>query len=88
MAQHRMHVFSEPHVSTAIWLTQLRWVAVAGQLLTDVPEDYGGGGGTFVVAVTAGAVSFRYRDGTQKNGVPVADAIAEILAAIRDRVQV
>ncbi len=28
-----MHVFSEPHVSTAIWLTQLRWVAVAGQLL-------------------------------------------------------
>ena len=29
----RMHVFSEPHVSTAIWLTQLRWIAVAGQLL-------------------------------------------------------
>jgi len=28
-----MHVFSEPHVSTAIWLTQLRWIAVAGQLL-------------------------------------------------------
>ena len=26
-------MFSEPHVSTAIWLTQLRWVAVAGQLL-------------------------------------------------------
>ena len=36
----------------------------------------------------AGAVSFRYRDGTQKNGVPVADAVAEIVAAIRDRVQV
>jgi threonyl-tRNA synthetase len=36
----------------------------------------------------AGAVSFRYRDGTQKNGVPVADALAEIVAAIRDRVQV
>ncbi len=33
MVQKRMHVFSEPHVSTAIWLTQLRWVAVAGQLL-------------------------------------------------------
>lgn len=32
-AGHRSHVFSEPHVSTAIWLTQLRWVAVAGQLL-------------------------------------------------------
>jgi two-component system sensor histidine kinase RegB len=29
----RNHVFSEPRVSTAIWLTQLRWVAVAGQLL-------------------------------------------------------
>jgi threonyl-tRNA synthetase len=36
----------------------------------------------------AGAVSFRYRDGTQKNGVPVADAVAEIVAAVRDRVQV
>ena len=33
MSQHRIHVFAEPHVSTAIWLTQLRWVAVAGQLL-------------------------------------------------------
>ena len=33
MPKERMHVFSEPHVSTAIWLTQLRWVAVAGQLL-------------------------------------------------------
>jgi two-component system, sensor histidine kinase RegB len=28
-----MHVFAEPHVSTAVWLTQLRWVAVGGQLL-------------------------------------------------------
>ncbi len=36
----------------------------------------------------ARAVSFRYRDGSQKNGVPVADAIAEIVAAVRDRVQV
>nr|WP_131104752.1 MULTISPECIES: threonine--tRNA ligase [unclassified Ornithinimicrobium] len=36
----------------------------------------------------AGAVSFRYRDGSQKNGVPVAEAVAEITAAIRDRVQV
>ena len=33
----------------------------------------------------AGAVSFRYRDGSQKNGVPVDDAIAEIVAAIADR---
>ena len=38
--------------------------------------------------VAAGAVSFRYRDGSQKNGVPVADAIAEIVTAVRDRVQV
>ncbi|MEO7447769.1 MAG: threonine--tRNA ligase [Humibacillus sp.] len=36
----------------------------------------------------AGAVSFRYRDGSQKNGVPVADAIAEITAAIESRAQV
>jgi threonyl-tRNA synthetase len=26
----------------------------------------------------AGAVSFRYRDGSQRNGVPVADAVAQI----------
>ena len=38
--------------------------------------------------VAAGAVSFRYRDGTQKNGVPVADAIAEIRDAVDRRVQV
>jgi threonyl-tRNA synthetase len=38
--------------------------------------------------VAAGAVSFRYRDGSQKNGIPVADAIAEIVTAVRDRVQV
>ncbi|SDT47279.1 threonine--tRNA ligase [Microlunatus soli] len=36
----------------------------------------------------AGAVSFRYRDGTQKNGVPVDDAIAEITEAIATRTQV
>jgi threonyl-tRNA synthetase len=38
--------------------------------------------------VAAEAVSFRYRDGSQKNGVPVAEAVAEIVAAVRDRVQV
>jgi len=38
--------------------------------------------------VAAEAVSFRYRDGSQKNGVPVADAVAEIVTAVRDRVQV
>ncbi|MGL5908769.1 MAG: threonine--tRNA ligase [Phycicoccus sp.] len=37
---------------------------------------------------SAGAVSFRYRDGSQKNGVPVADAVDEVLAAIRDKRQV
>jgi threonyl-tRNA synthetase len=36
----------------------------------------------------AGAVSFRYRDRTQKNGVPVAAALEEILTAIADRRQV
>ena len=38
--------------------------------------------------VAAEAVSFRYRDGSQKNGVPVAEAVAEIVTAVRDRVQV
>jgi threonyl-tRNA synthetase len=38
--------------------------------------------------VAGGAVSFRYRDGTQKNGVPVAEAVAEILDAVQRRVQV
>ncbi len=38
--------------------------------------------------VAKGAVSFRYRDGSQKNGVSVAEAIEEIVAAVRDRVQV
>ena len=36
----------------------------------------------------AGAVSFRYRDGSQKNGVPIAEAIEEIVAAVRERRQV
>ena len=34
------------------------------------------------------AVSFRFRDGTQRNGIPVADAIAEILQTIKERKQV
>ena len=37
---------------------------------------------------SAGAVSFRYRNGEQKNGVPIADAIAEVVAAVEARVQV
>ena len=38
--------------------------------------------------IAAGAVSFRYRDGEQKNGVPVVDAIAEITGAVASRIQV
>jgi threonyl-tRNA synthetase len=34
---------------------------------------------------SAGAVSFRYRDGSQKNGVTVGEAVAEIVADIRER---
>ncbi len=36
----------------------------------------------------AGAVSFRYRNGEQKNGIPLAEAIAEISEAVRTRSQV
>ena len=35
-----------------------------------------------------GAVSFRFRNGTQRNGVPVDEAIDEIVHAIQSRVQV
>jgi threonyl-tRNA synthetase len=35
--------------------------------------------------VSKGAVSFRYRDGTQENGVPLDDAVAKVVAAVRDR---
>jgi threonyl-tRNA synthetase len=35
--------------------------------------------------VSKGAVSFRYRDGSQKNGVPVDEAVAEIVTAVRER---
>ena len=38
--------------------------------------------------MNAGAVSFRYRDGEQKNGIPIADAIAEIKKTVADRIQV
>lgn len=37
---------------------------------------------------TAGAVSFRYRDGSQENGVPVEDAVAKIVEAVESRRQV
>ncbi|MGW7521360.1 threonine--tRNA ligase [Streptomyces sp. NPDC054796] len=38
--------------------------------------------------VAAGAVSFRYRDGTQKNGVPRDAALQEIVDVVRRRAQV
>lgn len=38
--------------------------------------------------VAQGAVSFRYRDGSQKNGVPRQEAIAEIADAVERRIQV
>ncbi|MET1133662.1 MAG: threonine--tRNA ligase [Aeromicrobium sp.] len=38
--------------------------------------------------VEANAVSFRYRSGDQENGVSLDDAVAKIVAAVRDRVQV
>ncbi|MFM8897363.1 MAG: threonine--tRNA ligase [Actinomycetota bacterium] len=36
----------------------------------------------------AGAVSFRYRNGEQKNGIQIKDAIDEVLAAINNRAQI
>ena len=36
----------------------------------------------------AGAVSFRYRNGEQKNGIPITDAIAEIKKVVAERTQV
>jgi threonyl-tRNA synthetase len=38
--------------------------------------------------VAAGAVSFRYRDGRQENGVPVDEAVARVVEAVRTRAQV
>ena len=38
--------------------------------------------------MAAGAVSFRYRNGDQKNGIPIADAIIEIQKVVAERTQV
>ncbi|MEU9843000.1 His/Gly/Thr/Pro-type tRNA ligase C-terminal domain-containing protein, partial [Actinomadura sp. NPDC048032] len=38
--------------------------------------------------VAKDAVSFRYRNGEQKNGVPIDEAVEEIVEAVRTRVQV
>ena len=36
--------------------------------------------------VSGGTVSFRYRDGSQRNGVPLADAVAHVSEVVRSRV--
>ena len=38
--------------------------------------------------MAAGAVSFRYRNGEQKNGIPIKDAISEIQKVVAERTQV
>jgi threonyl-tRNA synthetase len=38
--------------------------------------------------MTAGAVSFRYRDGSQENGIPLDEAIAKIAKVVEERAQV
>jgi threonyl-tRNA synthetase len=35
--------------------------------------------------VEAGAVSFRYRDGSQRNGVPLDEAVAHVVEVVRSR---
>jgi threonyl-tRNA synthetase len=36
----------------------------------------------------AGSVSFRYRDGEQRNGIPIDEAIAEVMKVVTERAQV
>jgi threonyl-tRNA synthetase len=36
--------------------------------------------------VEAGAVSFRYRDGSQRNGIPIEQAVQEIVDVVASRV--
>jgi threonyl-tRNA synthetase len=38
--------------------------------------------------VAANAVSFRFRDGTQENGVSIAQAIAKIVEIVASRAQI
>ena len=38
--------------------------------------------------VAAGTVSFRYRDGSQRNGVPLAEAVAHVLEVVRSRTNI
>jgi threonyl-tRNA synthetase len=36
--------------------------------------------------VEGGTVSFRYRDGSQRNGVPLDEAVAHVVAVVESRV--
>src|SRR5690606_5883172 len=38
--------------------------------------------------VSKDAVSFRYRSGEQKNGVPIPEAVEEIVRAVEERIQI
>ena len=38
--------------------------------------------------VAGGTVSFRYRDGSQRNGVPLAEAVAHVVEVVRSRTNV
>jgi threonyl-tRNA synthetase len=38
--------------------------------------------------MAGGSVSFRYRDGSQENGIPLDEAIAKIAKVVEERVQV
>ncbi|MFI6780449.1 threonine--tRNA ligase [Micromonospora sp. NPDC050276] len=38
--------------------------------------------------VAAGTVSFRYRDGSQRNGVPIAEAVTHVLDVVRSRTNI
>ena len=63
-----------------------RW---SGEMTVQVPEHEAVDPGFAGVEDRAkNAVSFRYRNGEQKNGVPIEDAITEVLEAISSRAQV
>ena len=38
--------------------------------------------------VADGTVSFRYRDGSQRNGVPIEEAVAHVVEVVRSRLNV
>jgi threonyl-tRNA synthetase len=38
--------------------------------------------------MAGGSVSFRYRDGSQENGIPFDEAIAKIVKVVEERAQV